>query len=149
MQENSWEKNGIGGKTVSAHFRDTRTENAPAGGHDFPWGEVDKRTETTCERIVAEKFNEAKKQLKDDVDRILRHMNALIKYIISPLLAALCGISIFIFSLMYNQLTNLNLSVQALNQTIAAIAANIHAIEKEAEDNKRSIEKVEDHIYRR
>jgi hypothetical protein len=149
MQENSSAKNGTGGKTVSAHFRDTKTENAPAGGPDFPWGEIHKRTESTCERIVAEKFHEAKQQFKDDIDRILRPMNALIKYMIAPLLAALCSISIFIFSLMYNQLTNLNLSVQALNQTIATIAANLHSIEKDSEENKRAIEKVEDRIYQR
>ena len=140
MRANSSEKNGTGEKTVSAHLLNTKTENAHFGGHDFPWDEVDKRTISHCEKIFGEQFEKTTEQLKQDIGRI-------VKYIISPLLGFIFTGSIAIFSMMYNQLSNLNVTVQSLNQTMAALAQNIKSMERESDDNKRAIEKIQDRFY--
>ena len=74
-------------------------------------------------------------------------MNILVKYLVSPLLGLIFTGSLFIFSLMYNQLSNLNIAVQSLNQTMAALAQNIKSMERESDDNKRAIEKIQDRFY--
>lgn len=148
MRANSLGNNGTGGKTASAHSPDIKIDNAPAGGHDFPWDEIDKRTISHCEKIFGEQFEKTKEQLKQDIDRILRHMNILVKYLVSPLLGLIFTGSLFIFSLMYNQLSNLNIAVQSLNQTMAALAQNIKSMERESDDNKRAIEKMQDRMYK-